>query len=107
MCHAMGVERVDHLVGLEVVVETLGGREVDDAGVEVADLVDVGAKLRGEVLVMGRARAARLVRVQLEAPPLDLDVLGAIEVRKGTLEPTLPDVAPGADDIGPDLDLHA
>jgi hypothetical protein len=44
--------------------------------------------------------------VELEAPPSDVHVVGVREPRERGLEAALADVAPGADDIGPDLDVH-
>jgi len=51
-------------------------------------------------------RLRRGRRIQLERAPHHLDVLGMVEVGQGLLETTLPDVAPGADDVTPDLDTH-
>ena len=85
-----------------------GRSEPDDPRVQLVDLLDRGAELGREVLVVGRADAARLVRVELEASPLDLDVARVVtELGKDALEPALADEAPRADDVGPDLDLHA
>jgi methylthioribose-1-phosphate isomerase len=47
------------------------------------------------------------VRVQLEAAPGDGHIAGVLEFAQRPLEPVLADVAPGADHVGPDLDLHA
>jgi hypothetical protein len=35
-----------------------------------------------------------------------LDLAAMIEPRERLLEPSLADVAPGTDDIGPDIDTH-
>ena len=71
---AVGIERVDDLVAVEVVGQPLGRGERDDALVQLVDLVDGRAQLRRQVLVVGRPRAARLLGVELEGAPVDLDV---------------------------------
>ena len=49
--------------------------------------------------------ARRRSRVELERPEDDVDVDLVGELGDGGLEATLADVAPRADDVGPDLDL--
>src|SRR6185436_16619727 len=57
--------------------------------------------------VVTTAHAARVVGVQLEAAPGDLDSRPQLGRGDRGLEPALADVAPRADDIGPDLDREA
>src|SRR5690606_39393657 len=45
-------------------------------------------------------------RVELEAPPDDLHLVGVLELRHGTPQAALADVAPRAHHIRPDLDGH-
>ena len=61
----------------------------------------------GQVVDGGHRLARGHVRVQLKAPPGDRDLVGMLELVQRTLEPVLADIAPGADHVGPDLDLHA
>ncbi len=45
-------------------------------------------------------------RVELERPPHHLHLVGVLEASEGGLEVALADVAPGTDDVGPDLHSH-
>jgi hypothetical protein len=45
-------------------------------------------------------------RVELKGPMRDLHLVAMIEEREGMLEPTLAEIAPGADDVGPDVNVH-
>ena len=105
----MGVPGVGALGPLEVELEALGG---GDGG----DVVDdrrgpLGpAELAGVGLDHRHRRARRGRRVELERPVHHLDVvveLGVVgEPGDRGLEAPLPDVAPRAHDVGPDLDEH-
>ena len=44
--------------------------------------------------------------VELVGVPDHLDLIGVREPRERALEPPLPDVAPRADHVGPDVDAH-
>ena len=46
------------------------------------------------------------VAVQLEAVPLDLNLVAVLEPLQRLLEAAAPEVAVGADDVGPDVDPH-
>lgn len=62
---------------------------------------------REPVGVPGASRVDRgRRRGELERSPHDLDVSGMLELRERRLEPTLADVAPGARDIGPDVEAE-
>ncbi len=65
------------------------------------------AVLAAEVLVDRLGRVPGGPRVELVGVPDQLDVVGVREVGQGLLEAALPDVAPGADHVGPDVDAHA
>ena len=105
----VGVAGVGPLGPVQVELEALAG---GDAG----DLVDDlgrglgAAELAGVGLGHRHRRPGRGPRVELVRPVDDLDVL--VEVRVvgqpslRLLEPALADVAPRADDVGPDLDEH-
>src|SRR5690349_8167407 len=100
------IERVDHRVAIEVVIEPFGRGQRDDVLVESLHVLDRATQLLGEVLVVAAAEPAWVVRVELEAAPHHVDFGFVGGVRGSPLEPTLADVAPGTDDIRPDLDLH-
>ena len=46
------------------------------------------------------------VAVQLEAVPLDLELVAVLEPPERLLEAAAPEVAERADDVGPDVDPH-
>jgi hypothetical protein len=102
----VGVEGVDDPIALEVVVEPLGRRERREARIAGPDVLDRPARLLRQVLVMGPGIASWLGRIELVASPRHVDVIGAFEPGQRALEPALAEVAPGAGDIGPDLDAH-
>ena len=60
-----------------------------------------------EHLVHRQLDPGRGAGIELVAPPLDLHLVGVLELGQGHLEVPLSDVAPGADHVRPDLDLHA
>jgi hypothetical protein len=53
-----------------------------------------------------RGHSARSTRVQLEGKVHDRNLVAVREPLQRSLEPSLAEVAPRADDVGPDLDLH-
>ena len=97
------VQRVHGERGAEVEVQALGLGEFGHPGGHRRRL---RAEPPGQVVQRRHRGAGRGVRVQLEAPPGDLDLACVLELAEGALQPALADVAPGADDVGPDLDLH-
>ena len=102
---AVGVERVDPLGQVEAVVEPFGlaergepaGHAVERPGAVL--LLDHGAQVAG----LGRGG-----RVQLEGVPAHVEAVGPLrpELVEGELEASVPQVAPGADHVGPDVDAH-
>ena len=97
-------QRVDGQRRLVVEGQALGGAQ---PGHPVHHRLGVRPEPLGQV-VDGRYRlACGHVRVQLKAPPGDRHLAGMLELVQRTLEPVLADIAPGADHVGPDLDLHA
>jgi hypothetical protein len=50
---------------------------------------------------------ARRTGIELEAPPGHPDPVAVLELRQSRFEAALADVAPGASDVRPDLDVHA
>ena len=69
-------------------------------------LLAARAVLLGEVRGAVDLALARRGRVELEAPPRDGDVVAVLEPGERGLEAALADVAPGAGDVRPDLDVH-
>src|SRR5439155_26183079 len=102
----MGVEGVGAADRLEAEVEPLAGRDVRHLVVHRTRLVHGHAVLLGEVDGAVALALARSGGVELEAAPRHADVVAVRERRQGTLEPALADVAPGAGDVRPDLDVH-
>src|SRR5262249_50746904 len=54
----------------------------------------------------GALLVPRCIRIELERPPHDLHIPGMRELGQRALETPLPEVAPGAHDVRPDLYLH-
>jgi hypothetical protein len=50
-------------------------------------------------------KIARKIRVELKATPVHLD--GRLEAFESELETSLSEIAPGTDEIGPNIDAHA
>ena len=106
-----------HSVGphgvLEVEIKAFGASRSGDAIDHGLGLRAVGAQLAGDPAgVVAVARriglcGARGGRVELERLPLHLYAVTVGELRQCLLKTALADVAPRADDVRPDLDLHA
>ena len=62
--------------------------------------------LRASTPVVSSWPWLRRGRVELEGAVDDLHVVAVVEAGQGGLQAALADVAPGADDVGPDLDTH-
>jgi hypothetical protein len=90
--------------GVEVEVQALGAGQF---GHLAGHLAGLRPEPPGQVLLGRHRGAGRGVGVQLETPPGDLDLAGVLELAERVLKPALADVAPGAHDVGPDLDLHS
>jgi len=104
MQRAVRVQRVDGQRRL--VVEGQALRDAQ-AGHPVHHRLGLRPEPPGQV-VDGRYRlACGHIRVQLKAPPGDRHLAGMLKLVQRTLEAVLADIAPGADHVGPDLDLHA
>jgi hypothetical protein len=102
---AMGVERVARLCHVEAELQPGAGSGLGHPLVHRERLVARDVELLRQAVGQGLG-CGRRGRVELEAPPLDLDIVTAVEQRERLLEPALADVAPRADHVGPDLDLH-
>ena len=100
---AVRVQGVHGERGAEVEVEALLAGQLGDPA---RHLVRLRAEPPGQVIPGGHRRARRGVGVQLETAPGDLHLAGVLELAQRALQPALADVAPRADHIGPDLDLH-
>jgi hypothetical protein len=69
-------------------------------------LVAAHAVLLGEVRGAVDGALWRRGRIELEAAPRHGDLVAVLEVGQRGLEAALADVAPGAGDVRPDLDVH-
>ncbi|MBA2282546.1 MAG: DinB family protein, partial [Acidimicrobiia bacterium] len=103
---AVGVEGAPGPGDVEAEVEALVIGDAAHALVHGLGLVAGDAVLRRQPADEVDGPAGRCVRVELEAAPHDVDLVGVGEARQRVLEPALADVAPGANDVGPDLHLH-
>ncbi len=112
---ALLVAEVDEPVRVDG-VEVQGLGEPVDQSVLGSDRLDAVLHLLralGRLAVLaGQHRAGALgrlggcARVELEGAPVHLHLVGVLEGVDGLLHAALADVAPGTDDVGPDLDLH-
>ena len=100
----VGVDGVRALGVVQPVDQALLGRHrlhaVDHPGAALGAAAVLAAEALRDRLGRHRGRAG----VELEGAPDDLHLVR--ELREGGLEAALADVAPGADDVGPDLDNH-
>ena len=100
------VERVAAAHPVEAELEPFAGRSLGHLRVELACPVDAQAVLAGEVLIVVAGALCGRMRVELERAVGDGDVVSVLELLERLLEPALADVAPRADDVRPDLNLH-
>src|SRR5579875_321331 len=105
----MGVKGIAGARQVEAEIEPFAGCGRDHVVDHPLSIGQRGAVLRRQALGVSSphpvARRSRLV--QLEASPYHLHLVAMLEARQSRLEAALADVAPWADDIGPDLDLQA
>ncbi len=101
---AVGVEGVSALSLGEVEVEPFVVRGVGDLLHHGARSVDAHAVFASEGFVERQLGHRRGARVELEALPLHFDF--AVELFEGGFEAALADVAPGTNDVGPNLNFH-
>src|SRR5688572_33034886 len=103
----MCVERVagQSSVG-QVVLETLGRRHLFHLVVHRADLIfgQTVFRLQHRASTGGLASAPR--RIKLKRTMGNSHVVPTSESRERLLEPALAEIAPGTDDVRPDIDLH-
>lgn len=106
MDEAMGIEGVARLGTVEAEVEpdlSCGRRHPGQLGARLA---------KGDAVLAGDARCVVTLanrgrpRIELEGAPHDPHLVAVLEPLEGGLEVALADVAPRADDIGPDLHSH-
>jgi hypothetical protein len=69
-------------------------------------MLDGHSVLLGDPLHADTAALGWRGRVELEAPPCDVNLVGVLELGECRLEAALADVAPGTGNIGPDLNFH-
>jgi len=106
---AVRVEGVRRDHGVEVVGQADGRGDRGHLGEHLPDLVQRHPLALGQHRGLGlpgvRRRRLR-VGLQLERAPGDADVVAVLERAERLGEPALADVAPGAGDVGPDLDVQ-
>ena len=102
----VGVDRVGVDVVEEAERQPLLRRDVDELLLHLAHLVLGAAVLAGQHPGGQLVAVLRRGRVQLEGAVDHLDLVAVRESGQRGLEAALADVAPGTDDVGPDLDLH-
>jgi hypothetical protein len=100
------VERVAGAREVEAEVEPLLGGDLRHLLLHRAGLLDARAVLLRQVLGAIALTLSRGGGVELEAAPRHLDRVAVLEGRERGLEAALADVAPGAGDVRPDLDVH-
>jgi hypothetical protein len=103
----VGVHGVGRLGVGEVELQTLVERQRADPGVGLQAELPATAELLAEAF----GQVPRVVgpggRVELEGMPDDLGLIDQATVGQDPLQPSLTDVAPGADHVRPDVDAHA
>src|SRR5258705_13678007 len=104
----MRVERAARTDAIEAKVQAVGRGDFGQPLHHLLRLVDRGAVLPGKTLGMRNAFVAhgRRGRVELERAPSDLDRISMRELRESGFEASLADIAPGADDVGPNIDAE-
>jgi hypothetical protein len=106
MDQTVGIEGVATLGDVEAILESFAGGHVDDPLVHRACLFKGHAVLAGQRLFQIAVILRIGVGIELEAAELHSDIGPVIEALEGVLEPALADVAPGSNDVRPDLYLH-
>ena len=102
----MGVERIAGQVCVgQVVLEAFGGRERFHLPIHLEDFGGGAAILRHQHGAAARRFAAGPRRVELECPMRHVHLVAVRKAVERALEAALAHVAPGADDVGPDVDL--
>ena len=102
----VGVEGVAAARDVEPKLETLGCRDGGQVRVHRERLLAAHSVLAREMIGAVPLAGARGARVELEAAPSHAHLVPVLEARERGLEAPLSDVAPGAGDIRPDLDVH-
>ena len=102
----VGVEGVARPGPLEVEVEPLGGRRGRQPVVGCRGLLAGHAVLPGQSLDVVAFAPCRRVRIELEGPPHDVDLIGVFEPLQRGLEPALADGTPWAHHVRKNLYLH-
>ena len=99
----MGVERARRAADqVEAIVEADLAPGLDDAGVRGVDrgrVAELARQVLGPVDALGRQR-----RVELERPPADRERARPVAVGERPQQVGRPEIAPGADDVGDDLE---
>jgi acetyl esterase/lipase len=104
---AVGVEGIAGFRLFQLKRQPILGRQACDMGLAGGGLLPSHAVFRGQAGSRVALDAARRPGIELETVPFDLDVCGMVEGPQGGFEASLADVAPGANHVRPDFNLHA
>ena len=102
----MGVEGVAGPGQIEAQVEASVRTGIGHAVDHGLRFVDAHAVFASQPVGVGALSGSRRTGIELERPPSHLDRVAMVEPRERVLEVALADVAPGTDDVGPDVDPH-
>src|SRR5687767_6323455 len=102
----MGVKGVAHAQAVEVELDPFLRTLRRHVRIHRLGALEREPVLPGEMLGCRPGPHARRGRVELEAPPGDLEAVTLGKARERLLEATLPHVAPRARYVGPDFQLH-
>src|SRR5207253_3999529 len=95
----VGVEGVASPGGGEVQIETGGRGGLGDPALHGLGLIPGDPVLGRQVLDPVAGADPGRPGIELEAAPVDLDLVAVGETGQGGLEPSLPDIAPGTDHV--------
>src|SRR4051794_35192783 len=100
------VERVAATQEIEAELDALARCDVRQLRMHLFRALDGDAVLARQMLGVGSVALGGGARIQLEGSVGHSDLVGVGERLERPLEAALSDVTPGADDVGPDLNLH-
>ena len=103
---AVRIKRIAGARAIQVEVQADGGGIGGDPRLRGLGGRTAHAVLGGQPLDGITLRRLGSAWVELEAAPRDVDLAAMIELGQCVLEPALADVAPGTDDVRPDLNIH-